>query len=152
MIRIRAQGPRLAEKDVIHFEKSIGSPLPETYRRFLLENNGGRTTPDTVYVEGLPGSPTDIKVLFSIGSAVETNDLLWNRETFTGRIPGRFLPIASDSGGSRFCVSLSGSDRGSVVFCLLTFTEDDGTIYFIANNFDEFIDKIVPFEPTRTLN
>jgi cell wall assembly regulator SMI1 len=152
MIRIRAQGPRLSEEDVTHFEKRIGSPLPEPYRRFLLENNGGRTTPDTIHVEGLPGSPTDIKVLFSIGSPEETNDLLWNREMFTGRIPDRFLPIASDSGGSRFCVSLSGSDRGSVVFCLLTFTEDDGTIYFVASDFDDFLSKIVPFEPTLALN
>jgi hypothetical protein len=38
----------------------IGMILPEQYRQFLLEFNGGTPTPDTVNVEGLPGGSADV--------------------------------------------------------------------------------------------
>lgn len=121
-------------------EEQLGAHLPETYRRFLREHNGGQPTPDVVDVDGLPGSPTDIQVFFGIGCTVESSEIEWNRRTFSGRIPSRMLPIACDSGGGLFCLSLSGQDSGSVIY-----VDAQGPMsieYPVATDFDAFLRKI----------
>jgi hypothetical protein len=143
MVRIEESGRPLSENQIAGLEKKMTARLPETYRRFLVRNNGGLPTPDTVDVPGAPGSPTDVQVFFGIGRDVETSDLEWNLKTFEGRIAERLLPIACDSGGNLFCLALSGDDAGQVSYCDL---EGSGNPYAIAPDFDAFLGKIRPFE------
>lgn len=152
MISTTENGPPLSDDDIVALERQLGVSLPSSYRQFLLKNNGGRPEPDIIHIEGLGGGSTDIQVFFRVNGCVESSNILSNWESCSGRIPDQFLPIGCDSLGSVFCICLSGVSRGAVVFCLLTFDEDDGTIYFVANSFDEFLDRIVPFESLRTLN
>ena len=35
---------------------------------------------------------------------------------FSDRLPGRLLPVACDSGGNLFCLSLRGDDVGKVIY------------------------------------
>lgn len=115
------------------------------YRQFLLKFNGGRPSPDTVDIEGLPDSPTDVQEFFGIETSLETSELNWNKETFSDRIPARMLPVACDSGGSIFCLSLSGEDSGKVIYADLQFVGDmkqKVTFYPVAENFDAFLGKL----------
>ncbi|WP_437494839.1 SMI1/KNR4 family protein [Sorangium sp. So ce1014] len=107
----------MTDADISKFEQRIGAILPEQYRRFLLEFNGGIPTPGTVDVEGLPGASTDVQVFFGIGSSIESSDLNWNLTTLAERLEDELLPIAIDSGGNVFCLVLQGDDRGAVVCC-----------------------------------
>ena len=78
MIELQEVGPSLTEERVASFEQELGISLPDQYRRFLLQTNGGMPSPqkDTVDVEGLRGSPTDVQVFFRIGGAVESSELV----------------------------------------------------------------------------
>ena len=134
------RGPRLRENDLDDFEKDANIILPAEYRSFLLRHNGGLPSPDVIDVKGAPGSPTDVQVFFGIGRPVESSDLQWNRRTFVERLPSKWLPIARDSGGNLFCLSVSGPDAGSAMYVDLD--QALPGFYFVARSVDEFLDKL----------
>jgi hypothetical protein len=149
MVTIENPGPRILEADIRDFERRIGEPLPEEYRRFLLEFNGGAPSPDTIDIEGLPGSSVDVQVFFGIGRAVTSSGIEWNMATLAARLKEGLLPIACDSGGSVFCLSLKGCKRGTVFYCDLesAFADFDSepSLYPVASSFDEFLKKLRAF-------
>jgi hypothetical protein len=153
MIRIERAGRTLSEAEVVALELRIGCRLPESYRCFLLENNGGVPTPDmdTIDIEHLLGSPTDVGEFFGIDRPVTSSTIDWNLSTFEGRISNQMLPIACDSGGNLFCISLNERDYGSVVYCDFNpgfgYHVSNSAIYYpVAPDFDSFLERIRSFE------
>jgi hypothetical protein len=149
MITIVNQGPDLSESEISNFEKDLGMALPEQYRQFLGEFNGGIPTPDIVDVDGLPGTSTDVQVFFGIRRSVESSCLDWNLASLAERLDPGLLPIACDSGGSVFCLSLRESDYGAVLYCDLQSVfadfDADPDLYPVASGFEEFLNRIRPF-------
>jgi cell wall assembly regulator SMI1 len=145
VIEIDDPGKPVAEKRLSNFEREIGATLPIEYRQFLLNFNGGSPAPDNVDIEGMPESPTDVQEFFGIGASDESSDLSWNKETFSDRIPTQMLPIACDSGGNLFCLSLANEDSGKVIYVDLQFIGEQKqqvSFYEVAENFNAFLDKI----------
>jgi hypothetical protein len=143
MTQIREQGPALSETKVTELERNLRAQLPESYRRFLLANNGGRPRPDTVDVPGV--GPTDVQTIFGIGRAIASSGLEENRKTYAGRIPNALLPVACDSGGGLFCVALIGEDRGKIFFCDLYGwfgVEPSSKPNLVAPDFDSFLARL----------
>jgi hypothetical protein len=116
VVAIRPSGCPPSEEGVRAIERRIRATLPEDYRKFLIEVNGGRPLPDVIDVPGLPGSPTDIQYFFAVGPADEPRSIEWNIEFARSRLHQPFLPIACDSGSGVFCLSLAAADFGSVYF------------------------------------
>ncbi len=121
-------------------ERALGTKLPAAYRQFLLEHNGGQPVPDLVDVEGLPGAPTDIQVFFGIDRSVESSNLAWNLRTFAGRAPQGTLPIACDSGGGLFCLSLAHADFGAVSYADVR--QGQMVSYQVASDFAAFLGQL----------
>lgn len=111
-------GPSVAEMDIVVLEMKLNAKLPDDYREFLLSKNGGRPEPDGVEVPGY--DETDVQILFGMDRVVESSCIGWNLETLSTRLPKQFIPIASDSGGNVFCISLTGCNRGSVLYADLS--------------------------------
>jgi hypothetical protein len=145
VVNIEQSGRTLSEADLAACEDRLGFHLPEPYRRFLLRNNGGRPSPDTIDIENLPGGPTDVHTLFGTDETEEIGGLDWYISTFSERIPRELVPIARDSGGNLFCISLSESDYGSVVYCDLdsSFHVGGASYYRVAPDFDSFLEDSV---------
>lgn len=156
MSGLREVGPELTEETLAGFEKELGNSLPDPYRRFLLRNNGGRPPlgKNCVEVEDLPGDATDVHFFFGINYPLQCYDLRWNREANREDIPEDRLAIASDSGGSEFCISLRESDFGAVLFCDLFPVYGESEVYPgfypVAPDFDSFLNKLheLPDQPT----
>jgi len=150
MVTITKRGPKISESDIAKLEELIGAALPEPYRRFLLEYNGGKPTPNTVDVEGLKGSPTDVKVLYGIDRPIAAHCIGWNLTTLAERLEDGLIPIAGDSLGSVFCLSVRKHDRGAVLFCDLQAVyadfEHDPEFYHMAPNFDVFLNQLYEFQ------
>ena len=135
------KGPRIEMKEISDFESRWGIVLPDSYRNFLLLNNGGVPTPDTIEILNLLNSPTDVQVFFGIGRSVESSDLSWNMELINERCPElNVLPIACDSGGGIFCLQMEGSAAGGILYCDIESPNYD--IYFVALNFEGFLEGI----------
>lgn len=138
MVEFDGTGPTADPDELAALEERLGRALPDSYRRFLLQHNGGSPTPDVVDVPSAPGTPTDIQVFFGLGRSVASSDLAWNLDLINERCPGRqVLPIACDSGGNLFCLDLAQSDRMPVLYCDL----DTGAAAFfdVARDFDSFL-------------
>lgn len=152
MIELSEVGPPLTEERLASFERALGVILPEPYRKFLLQTNGGMPSPerDVVDVAGLPGGGSaDVQVFYRIGGAVESSELRWNRDSLSERIPDNLLAIAKDSGGNVFCLSLEGAERGAILYCDLQSVygnfEADPDFYPVAPDFDAFLNKLREF-------
>jgi hypothetical protein len=141
MIKISNRGPQIDMGHISEIEAAIGRELPASYRAFLLQENGGLPTPDTVDIEPAPGSPTDVQVFFGIGRDVKSSELSWNVDLMSKRCPNhRPLPVARDSGGNLFCLDLFREFSGGVMYCDLSASEI--AFYEVAPDFESFLRKI----------
>ena len=153
MIAIEEPGRALSESDIVALELRVGCRFPESYRQFLLASNGGRPAPymQVIDIEHLPGGGTDVSEFFGVDRTVRSSTIDWNLRTFEGRISNHLLPIAMDSGGNLFCLSLSSNDPGSVVYCDFEpgfgYHVANSAIYYpVAPDFDSFLERIRSFE------
>jgi hypothetical protein len=143
-LEIKSLGPPVAGIDEL--QSALGATLPNDYRDFLLRFNGGRPSPDVIDIPSLPGSPTDVRDLFGLGVAMETNDLIWNLSLIRGANLGRvLLPIARDSGGGLFCMSMEDGCLGRI-FYLEMILSDHRELIPVADSFDEFLGKLRSYE------
>jgi hypothetical protein len=150
MVTIRDGGPSASESDIARFEELLGSALPEEYRSFLLHSNGGRPEPDTIDVPGLVESPTDVQVLFGLGRDDRTSRLDWNLSTLADRVQPGHLPIALDSGGNVFVLSLGRDHHGAVLYYDLQSVFGDMVavpeVSLVAPSFASFLRALRPFD------
>lgn len=141
MVQIMERGRPIDDEDIAVVESVLNVRLPDSYRNFLLAYNGGRPSPDVVDVDMAPGSPTDVQVFFGIERGVATSDLLWNVHHLSARLPSRdLLPIACDSGGNLFCLSVSGNSVGKIFYCDLSTPTPKA--YLVAQHLEDFLDKL----------
>jgi cell wall assembly regulator SMI1 len=142
---IENSGPKIGTQDIAQIEAELGAALPDCYRRFLLQYNGGSPTPDTIDVPGAADSPTDVQVFFGIGRSVESSGLASNLALVRERCPNlHVLPVACDSGGNLFGLSIDHGTASKVIYCDLD--DPDCATYEVAASFDEFIAKMRAFE------
>lgn len=126
-------------------EQVVGRPLPEPYRVFLLEYNGGRPTPDIIDIKGAAFRGTDIQVLHSVDDEFRSCDILWNWENLDGCKESGLLPIANDSGGHKFALVLDKENYGHVYY--FDSNEVPPRPYHIANDFNEFLSLLRDWTP-----
>ncbi len=104
------RGPEVTVADVAAFEKRIGHELPEDYRAFLLEVNGGQTADTHAdFAKGV------VNQRFSLNESADESDLLTSFDDLQKDLPS--LPrlyIGHDDGGARLLLALDGDHRGEV--------------------------------------
>lgn len=118
-MELQSIGPSIDEVTVARFERRIGTRLPDDYRAFLLEHNGGKPKLRCFTFADRKGPYTDgaIRAFAGLGEP-EYYDLekLYGTYYEDGRVPGEVLPIAVDSFGNLVCLAVRGAHRGRVYF------------------------------------
>lgn len=107
------RGPHVMENEIETFEQKIGHRLPEDYRRFLLEINGGRLDTHTLFRDGI------VHTFYSLNATREDNDLLAEAMDPLSRslLPNpHLLRIGYDAGSRPILLALAGEHRGEVWF------------------------------------
>lgn len=113
--------PAITRLELQQFENKLGFVLPADYKAFLLENNGGIPESELFWSEprqqelevsyflGLDPTQTDANTegFYDLNCAYE--DLL-----FYNLQQGFLLPIAPDSEGNDYCLSLREQDYGQI--------------------------------------
>jgi len=111
---MESRGPSVTEADVVAFERRLGHLLPEDYRRFLLEVNGGCLT-----MSHMSFSWGNINLLLSLNSPDENYDLLeyvLDHRSLSLLPSPDLLAVGFDDGGGRILLALVGEHRGEVWF------------------------------------
>lgn len=148
------------------FEKHIGHELPQEYREFLLNHNGGRPVPDAFTLTADGREPEEDLVMcffplrnLSLG-AVEVKAMeelrtwplhcAWDdlqndlENLYETELDPPILPIGTDGSGNYIGLVLSGDRAGAVVFLDHETAED----WTLAPSFNAFVDSLRPRERT----
>ena len=140
--------PALTEDSLHALEQKYACRLPDDYRTFMLENNGGFPEPDCVTLkEDSRETASDVFCFFAIGEERAGLSLDWHRETLSDRLPEQTLPIARDSCGNLWLLCVGGEQAGSVYFWDHgTYDTFDETVLDnwprVAESFQEFRDGL----------
>ena len=84
----------------------MGQRVPDDYRSYLLQQDGGR----------LIDNSEAVKYIFGLGDVPDYMSMQGKLRTYHDRVPRWLLPVARDEYGNLYAISLRDSDSGSVWF------------------------------------
>lgn len=132
-IRMTEVGPTLTSGDVDALERRLACRLPEEYRTFLLENNGGIPSPDEF-------EQSAVRCFLSVQASAPLDDVEIMTREHRDRIPDRMIVIAKDDFGNLVLLSVSGNDLGAVNFWDHEQEHlGDAAVSPVASSFKEFL-------------
>ncbi len=153
-IPIAKPGPTVTESDVLRFEIGIVScRLPDDYRRFLLEVNGGRApSSHRVFTirRGEVKNETVLHSLYSLNAPDDRDDLATAQVHHDPLMkpPKGFMWIGYDDFGSPLIMPLVSEHRGEIWYFDIEDGLEDRTwigwferrdVWHVANSFAEFM-------------
>ena len=124
-ISFEDEGPKLSIQDLLEVDRRIGSPIPASFREFLLHHNGGKPQPDG----------------FWIYERDRQSRVDWSKVTRFAHVGGgghhdlvRFVPLMRDL----LLPTLfpCGDDLAGNAICISTGAEDGGTVYYWNHEFE----------------
>jgi cell wall assembly regulator SMI1 len=152
------RGHEVTVDAVRRFEQRIGHELPEDYRQFLIEVNGGRTARShrtfVMQRAAVRRDETVLNTLFSLDDPDESRDLAtWQRYGEDRLLDG--LEIGADDGGSPVVLALAGPHRGEVWLLDRVDARPTGSnprvewfdrrdVWKLADSFAEFMSSLRP--------
>ena len=137
---------RPTNADISTFEKLIHGTLPQDYKAFLKNENGGRPKPNLFRFTTRAGREENSTVHYFFGlHEGRVGSLKNDFEIYKGRIPSDCLPIATDPFGNVIMLGITHQNLGRVYFWdheKETEPPSEGNISPIAHSFSEFVDKL----------
>lgn len=139
-----SNAPRPTAEDVKDFETKIGLVLPEDYKKFLVEKNGGVPKKSKINTD-LLGTKV-VQQFYAIKNPAKNYTLSYLLEIYSGRIPDRMLPIADDPAGNLYLCQLQPGDTCGKIYFWNHEEEADGepqpyfdNIIHVADSFSDFL-------------
>lgn len=130
---------KLTEHDLLAFEKRIGFNLPEDYRQFLIENNGGVFSDEFVVDDKI--GRVALNVLFGLGLRDEFSLSFWYDE-MEGEIPDNSVLIGVDPGGAFLLLSMEPELAGVYFYdhaYRLPTSSDEENTYYLGATFSDLM-------------
>lgn len=152
-MRVDDSGPSLTIAMLDEFEEHFNLELPQDYRLFMIEHNGGRPEEDWVFdfIEaGSEGATSSVLCDFYFIDRIDNDSLysiasLYQFLVEEELIPPSLLPIACDPGGNYLLLCVSERDYGKVCFGNHELADSETGYYImslIADSFTEFIESL----------
>lgn len=128
---------QLSYESLSMFEKKLGARLPDSYRQFLLQFNGGKWSKKLFHISNEYGNSL-IHHVYGIHDGPGHCQLDSAFERFKSIIEDCCLPIADDDGGNEICIGIHDKNRGKIYF----WDHETGALILMALTFDEFVDSL----------
>lgn len=153
MTRFTSSGPSIDEQTISTLEAHLAYALPEDYRGFLRDRNGGIPTPGDVPEpsQGVVG----ILWFFSLDDSRAERSLAAAGESWEGRYPETMVPIALCNGSNLLLLTLDGPDRGRVYYWEHEGEADEGepartdNLTLVADSFTSLLDALHDWDPRQ---
>jgi hypothetical protein len=115
---IKDRAAPASEADLFALEASLGSRLPDDYRQFVRDCNGGHVGGLLWFYGRTPTGEMADAGIHHIGGLREESylSLTWARDCYAGHIPDDLLWIMDDPFGNAICLCIRGESRGSIFF------------------------------------
>jgi hypothetical protein len=140
---------QVSEADICVLEHKLGFSLPNDYRTFLKDNNGGEVEDyQSFFVKSL-AQELLMHVFFGVDQPIRSQNLqFWMDEFKEDLQEGAFI-FGRDPGGVLLTYITTGEDKGIYLWdhahVFPNSTEEDGNTYYVADSFAEFCAKLEPF-------
>src|SRR5262245_50762223 len=160
LTHIDKKSPPAPEEQIARLEAQLGVALPEDYRRFLVQCNGGFVGGMLWFRGPTPeGKSADAGVHHIGGFREESHfSLEERRDTYQSdqppRIPHELLWVMDDPFGNAICLGISGPYRGRVYFWDHEQEPDSedwdgsvetaGNLQLLAGSFTDFVAGLAP--------
>lgn len=143
MVKVISSNEKLTIAQIEQFEERNNLKLPNKYRLFLLQWNGGYTEPSQFMISEEQG-PSVVNVLNGIGDMYDNLDKVI--DIYEYRLPEGFIPIGDDPGGNVLCIGTKEPYNENIYFWdheeEHENPEDMSNMYFLASDILEFLDKL----------
>lgn len=140
----------IASRSITNFENKYSIVLPISYRKFLIQFNGGLTAKGSeVFLINEYQKSSIIDKFYGL-NIKESSNIEFYLDNYYDIFPGGIIPIGEDPGGNYICLNANGNeDYGKIYFYdhEIDNENEDGTLnwnnlYLIANSFTEFLEKL----------
>jgi len=160
------RGHEVTADAIRRFEQQLGHELPEDYRRFLLEVNGGRTARShrvfAIERAGKRRDETTLNTLHSLDDPDEDHDLAARQVLRREDYPKAGLRIGYDAFGSVLVLILAGPHRGELWMLDLGDSRPTGSnprvewfdrrdVWKLADSFAEFMAGLRPLDDASAI-
>ena len=129
----------VSEAEVAQVESELGVKLPEQYRRFLLQYNGGSPQPPAFRYGTGPYADSQVQS-FNCILPGDYTDLRKQAQVFKGRVPDTLLPIGADPFGNVIAIGVRSDELGKVFF----WDHETSDVHPVAPGFNAFLDSLEP--------
>jgi hypothetical protein len=145
----------LSERDILRVEEKYNICLPEEYKAYLLQYNGGYperpcfASVEDKYEQAYSPFSSCIHYFYAIHEERYSN-FETSYEIFLGRMPKHIIPIAYDPGGNQVCISIGKQDHGFIYFwdhekeAPKNKAPDYGNLTLLAKSLRVFINGLYP--------
>src|SRR5258708_5675517 len=118
IVQVKKKLPPAPPDELAEFENLIKNRLPDDYRYFLINCNGGYVGGRYWYRGVKPeGQEVEAGVHHIGGFRQESRfSLPWHRQCYDGRIPADLIWISDDPFGNAICLGIEGRHRGRIFF------------------------------------
>ena len=144
---IKRPGIPLSQDDIQQFESRHKLQLPDDYRAYMLQHNGGM--PWMVYFQSASGDEYALTQLHSIGCDHPYDlDNQCRCHDWPAAYKEGTIVIGRDCAGSEFLMATRGKEAGSIYFLNREPTlRPKGRVARIASSFSEMMDNLKPSFP-----
>lgn len=152
MVTIHESRPTASASQVAQAETQLNVRLPQDYRDFLMNTNGGYPDPDGFDILWQPGQPpaedwktSTLSRFYAITEERHSNLLKANLVTFVKRLPASTIAIATDAGSNQLLLALGGPLAGKVLFWAKDHEVEEGetpgydNIGIVADSFTDLL-------------
>ncbi|HEX8657621.1 MAG TPA: SMI1/KNR4 family protein [Hymenobacter sp.] len=147
MLKITPYG-HASEAEIEALEKTLTFSLPEDYREFLKQHNGGRSEDQIFFVQDLQQDLL-MHVFYGINNPAKTLNVAFWTEEFKEDLEESALIFGKEPGGGMLLYITAGENRGVYFWDHSHFfpesDEEEGNTYFMADSFADFCTKLEPF-------
>lgn len=147
------KGPEIAEQDVAGLEVFLGKQLPEDYKAFLLEFNGGEPIECAIDFDGekIKISGATVATFFEVSDDISYG-IQPSAEKHSDLVPEDCIVIATTPAGNLFFLSLRDDSFGQVFYkdheiegiseFLPSQEQLPENIVFVSVDFGDFIERL----------
>lgn len=143
MAKIVNSYEKLSVEQIKQFESDHDVILPEKYKHFLLQWNGGYSEPSVFKISDEQGASV-LNVLNGIGDMYDNLEKVL--DIYEGRLPAGFIPIGDDPGGNVICVGTKEPYYEKIYFWDHEQESDEpdsmSNMYLLAGDIYEFLDQL----------
>ncbi len=141
------------EKEVEALEKRLGTRLPSTYRRMLIEYGGDIFLSNGALFYTEEPSPwagengeeaMELDGFYGVGQHHTTlSGMIDSLSGVDQMLPDGVIPIGDSPFGNQICLAIAGDDNGAIYFWDHEYEEGTG-LYRAAPSFDAFLEMLEP--------